>query len=185
MSVAEAWTLLDDSDLLCSAEEADAAVGRIADGINREMAGSFPLVLQVMTGASVFAGRLLPLLRFPLELDYIHATRYGNSTSGQQHIAWRVEPSRSVAGRTVLVVDDILDEGITLGAVRDKLLAMGAAELRIAVFCDKELGREKAIRADFVGVHLPNRYVFGFGMDVNGAWRNLPAVYALKEEAAS
>jgi hypoxanthine phosphoribosyltransferase len=90
-----------------------------------------------------------------------------------------------VAGRTVLVVDDILDEGITLGAVRDKLLAMGAAELRIAVFCDKELGREKAIRADFVGVHLPNRYVFGFGMDVNGAWRNLPAVYALKEEAAS
>jgi hypoxanthine phosphoribosyltransferase len=86
-----------------------------------------------------------------------------------------------VAGRTVLVVDDILDEGITLAAVRDKLLAQGASAVLSAVFADKDLGRDKPIRADFTGVTVPDRYVFGFGMDAYGLWRNLPAIYALKD----
>jgi hypoxanthine phosphoribosyltransferase len=81
----------------------------------------------------------------------------------------------------VLVVDDILDEGNTLETIRDKLLAAGSQQVCIAVFADKETGRPKPVAADFVGIKLPNRYVFGFGMDVNGAWRNLPAIYALKD----
>jgi hypoxanthine phosphoribosyltransferase len=85
-----------------------------------------------------------------------------------------------VAGRVVLVVDDILDEGVTLAEITKRLLAQGATEVLSAVFADKNLGRAKPISADFVGVHLPNRYVFGYGMDVKGAWRNLPAVYAVK-----
>jgi len=80
----------------------------------------------------------------------------------------------------VLVVDDILDEGITLAAIHKTLLQMGAQEVFSAVFADKEIGRDKPVKADFVGVKVPNRYVFGFGMDAYGLWRNLPAIYALK-----
>ncbi|HSW83278.1 MAG TPA: phosphoribosyltransferase family protein, partial [Usitatibacter sp.] len=80
-----------------------------------------------------------------------------------------------------LVVDDILDEGITLAAIRKRLLEMGAREVFAAVFADKDIGHDKPVYADFVGVTVPNRYVFGFGMDAYGLWRNLPSIYALKE----
>jgi hypoxanthine phosphoribosyltransferase len=92
-----------------------------------------------------------------------------------------VEPRIPVAGRTVLVLDDILDEGITLAAIKARLQAQGVRECLVAVLSEKELGRAKPVRADFVGLRLPNRYVFGCGMDVSGAWRNLPAIYALRE----
>jgi hypoxanthine phosphoribosyltransferase len=91
-----------------------------------------------------------------------------------------VEPRSRIAGRTILVLDDILDEGITLAAIKSWLLEQGAAECIVAVLAEKELGRAKPVAADFVGVTLPNRYVFGCGMDVKGAWRNLPAIYAVK-----
>jgi hypoxanthine phosphoribosyltransferase len=132
-----------------------------------------------MGGAVVFAGQLIPHLAFPLECDYVHASRYGNKTSGSE-INWVKDTHASLAGRTVLLLDDILDEGITLAAIRERLLANGAADVVTAVLADKVLGRAKPITADFVGVSLPNRYVFGCGMDVEGAWRNLPCIYAVK-----
>ena len=95
---------------------------------------------------------------------------------------WRVLPGKNVAGRNVLVLDDILDEGETLAAIRDKLLHMGAARIWSAVLTDKDNGLAKPVRADFVGLDVPNRYVFGCGMDAYGLWRNLPAIYALKDE---
>lgn len=173
------WSLLQSADLIVSAEEVDAAVARMADQITARLSDSMPLVLSVMGGAVVFTGHLLPRLRFPLEFDFLHVTRYGDATRGGE-IRWLVKPRSAVAGRTVLVLDDILDEGITLAAIRDGLLAEGASEVLCAVFSDKNIGRSKPVRADFVGVTLPNRYVFGYGMDVSGAWRNLPAIYALK-----
>ena len=179
MSPQEAKTILQEADLLCSAAEATLAVRRVAAEITARLADANPLVLAVMGGAVVFAGQLLPQLVFPLDFDYLHVSRYGDVTSGGQ-LAWIVEPRSAVAGRIVLVVDDILDEGVTLAEVARRLLAQGASEVLCAVFADKDIGRVKPIAADFVGVRLPNRYVFGFGMDVKGAWRNLPAVYAVK-----
>jgi hypoxanthine phosphoribosyltransferase len=176
----ELWSVLNGADLIVGAEEIDAALDRLARDITHRLAGRMPLVLSVMGGAVVFTGRLLPLLRFPLEFDFLHVTRYGDSTAGGA-IRWLVKPRTPVAGRTVLVLDDILDEGITLDAIRRELLAEGAREVLCAVFTDKNTGRAKPVAADFVGVSVPNRYVFGFGMDVRGAWRNLPAIYALKE----
>jgi len=132
-----------------------------------------------MGGAVVFAGHLLPKLVFPLDCDYLHVTRYGDATSGGA-LAWVAEPRLPVKGRVVLVLDDILDEGITLAAIKSRLFDQGAVECLVAVLADKQLGREKPIRPDFVGLQLPNRYVFGYGMDVKGAWRNLPAIYAVK-----
>ncbi len=179
LSAAEARKIFAEADLIVPAREAEAAVRRVAGEVSAAMAGTHPLVLSVMGGAVIFTGQLLPLLDFPLEFDYLHVTRYGDTTTGGD-LSWIVQPRTAIADRTVLVVDDVLDEGITLAAVKRHLLAQGARDCRIAVFADKDLGREKPVRADFIGVKLPNRYVFGFGMDVKGAWRNLPAVYAVK-----
>ncbi len=179
LPAAEAQRILDEADLVVPERDAAAAVRRVAGEIHAALAGSHPLVLSVMGGAVIFTGQLLPLLHFPLDFDYLHVTRYGDTTTGGE-LSWIVAPRASIAGRTVLVVDDILDEGITLAAVKRRLLEQGAKDCRIAVFADKDLGRDKPVTADFVGVRLPNRYVFGFGMDVKGAWRNLPAVYAVK-----
>ncbi|HUW38584.1 MAG TPA: hypoxanthine-guanine phosphoribosyltransferase [Rhodocyclaceae bacterium] len=176
---AETQAILDGAEEVCSAAEVAAAVVRVAGEVTAQLAGSQPLVLAVMGGAVVFAGQLLPLLPFPLEFDYLHATRYDGATGGGA-LSWLVEPRTELAGRTLLVVDDILDEGITLAAIKARLLARGAAAVYTAVLVEKELGREKPIAADFVGVRLPDRYLFGCGMDAYGAWRNLPAIYAMK-----
>lgn len=151
----------------------------MAGEITAVLSDRHPIVLAVMRGSVIFAGHLLPQLKFPLELDYLDVTRYGSATVGGE-ISWKVSPGTAVANRSVLVIDDILDEGHTLAAVRKKLLEAGAREVHTAVFSEKDIGRDKPIRADFVGIRVPDRYVFGFGMDVQGAWRNLPAVYAVK-----
>lgn len=181
MTPLEAQQLLDNAECVASADTVQAVINRLADEINVALAADFPLVLAVMGGAVVFAGQLLPQLNFPLEFDYLHVTRYrGNTRSGEME--WRVLPGKNVAGRSVLVLDDILDEGETLAAIRDKLLHMGAARILSAVLTDKDNGLAKPVRADFVGLDVPNRYVFGCGMDAYGLWRNLPAIYALKDE---
>ena len=175
----QAWQVLREADLVCSEQEVGRAVERVAAEVTARLADANPLVLSVMGGAVVFTGRLLPLLYFPLELDYLHVTRYDGRTRGSE-VRWKAGPRTDIRGRTLLVVDDILDEGDTLAAVRTKLLADGAAAFFSAVFADKDTGHAKPIQADFVGVRVPNRYVFGFGMDINEYWRNLPAIYALK-----
>ncbi len=172
--------ILDTAEAICPSSAVNAAVSRVAAEINASLADAHPLVIVVLRGAVVFAGQLLPQLSFPLEVDSIDATRYGDATQGGE-MAFRALPVSDVKGRTVLLVDDILDEGVTLKAIRDKLLAMGAQHILIAVFADKQTGRAKPLTADFTGITVPNRYVFGFGMDVHGYWRNLPAIYAIKD----
>lgn len=177
----KARRILETADLVCPAATVSDAVARLGREITARLAESFPLVLCVMRGAVIFTGQLLPQLRFPLELDYVEVTRYGVSTRGGE-ISWRVAPGPAVTGRVVLVLDDILDEGHTLAAIRDKLVGMGASRVFVAVLSEKDTGRAKPVKADFKGIVLPDRYVFGCGMDVKGAWRNLPDIYALKED---
>lgn len=177
----QARTLLEEAEMIRSADEVQAAVRRVAREINTRLADLHPLVLSVMGGAVVFTGQLLPLLDFPLDFDYLHVSRYGNEKQGGE-LHWKVAPRENVRGRAVLVVDDILDEGETLHAIRQRVMALGASRFFSAVFADKENGKAKPIRADFTGMELPNRFVFGYGMDIHGAWRNLPAIYAVKEK---
>ena len=173
------WAFLDDSDLISSAAEVAAGIDKVAAEIQEQVQDRYPLALIVMGGAVVFAGQLLPKLRMPLDLDYIHATRYGAATSGGR-IEWRVEPPRNVRGRAVLVLDDILDGGHTMAAIRDRLMELGASSFHCAVLVEKTLKKEKPIRADFVGLTIPDRFVFGCGMDAKGFWRNLPEIRALR-----
>jgi hypoxanthine phosphoribosyltransferase len=175
----EAWAFLENSDLVTGADEIDAAIRRVAGDIETALKNHYPLVLVVMGGAVVFAGQLLPKLRMPLDLDYIHVTRYGAATTGGG-VEWRVEPPRGVKGRAVLVVDDILDGGQTLRVIRERLLALGAASFHCAVLVEKNLPKEKPITADFVGLRIPDRFVFGCGMDAKGYWRNLPEIRAMR-----
>jgi hypoxanthine phosphoribosyltransferase len=176
----EAMRLLAEADELFAEDAVREAVARVGAEISAKLKDDFPVVLSVMGGAAVFTGQLLPLLRFPLEFGAIEVTRYNNDIEGRE-ITWRLPPRDNVRDRVVLVVDDILDEGITLAAIKKRLAEMGAAKVYSAVFADKAIGREKPVTADFVGVTVPNRYVFGFGMDAYGLWRNLPAIYALKD----
>jgi len=173
--------LLARSEQLLAPDAVRQAVARVANEITAALCEEQPLLLAVMCGGVVFAGQLLPLLRFPLDFDYVDATRYGEATRGGE-LDWRVDVPATVRDRTVLVVDDILDEGHTLAAVRRRLLDAGVRRVYIAVFADKQLSRSKPVVADFTGVKVPDRYVFGFGMDVRGLWRNLPAVYALSRD---
>jgi len=175
----EAWAFLRESDLVSSAQAVEGAIDRVAADIEKRLAEAYPLVLAVMGGAIVFAGQILPKLRFPLDFDYIHASRYGSATSGAA-IRWKVTPPEGVAGRNVLVLDDILDHGHTMHAIREGLLGLGARSFHCAVLVDKRLDIEKPINADFVGLQIPDRFVFGCGMDAKGFWRNLPEIRAMK-----
>jgi len=175
-----AWAFLRDSDLIASAAEVQAAVQRVASEVEEKFAKDYPLVLAVMGGAVVFAGQILPLLRFPLDFDYVHASRYGAMTRGSR-IEWRVRPPALVRGRAVLVLDDILDHGETMNAIRNGLLELGAQTVHCAVLVEKTLKEAKPIKPDFVGLRIPDRFVFGCGMDAKGFWRNLPEIRAMKE----
>lgn len=180
MTPQRAREILHSADEICSAKLVAESVARLAQEIGNALREANPLIVCVMRGALVFAGQLLPQLEFPLEVDTLDATRYGDSTHGGA-ITFRCMPAADVRGRTVLLVDDILDQGVTLAALRDKLLALGASRVLIAVLAVKATPHQAPVTADFVGVTLPDRYVFGVGMDVHGYWRNLPAIYALKD----
>ena len=182
MNTESASSMMRAADLIIPEDEVQNAICRIAEEISNVLEREHPLLLAVMGGAVFFAGHLLPKLNFPLEFDYIHATRYGTGTSGGD-ISWRVAPGENVRGRTVLVLDDILDGGHTLAEIRARILKQGARAFYSAVLTEKETGLQKPFAADFVGVSVPDRFVFGCGMDCNGAWRNLPAIYAMKQDA--
>lgn len=173
----QAQLLFQSAELIYDEKQCDAALQRMANDISRDLSASYPLVLPVMGGAVVFTGKLLPLLRFPLDFDYIHITRYGDQLQGGA-FRWLRE-AQNVEGRDVLVLDDILDEGHTLAAVQAHILAAGAASCRTAVFANKLIDRAKPHKADYVGLDVPNRYVFGYGMDAQNMWRNLGAIYAI------
>lgn len=171
--------MLDAADVVVSEEAVDGAIARVGREIAAEYRDRYPLVLCVMNGALFFCARLLPLLRFPLHLDYVHCSRYGDELHGRS-LRWKVEPQEFVKDRHVLVVDDILDVGETLAAIKDKVLERGAASCKLAVLADKRIGRPKPVVPDFVGLEIPDRFVFGCGLDAHGSWRNLPAIYAVK-----
>ena len=180
LSFDDATKVLGAAEELFSADVVAQAVERMAVDIEAKLSQCYPLVLSIMGGAMVFSGQLLPLLRFPLNFDYLHVSRYHNDTRGGD-INWKVKPQENVRDRVVLVLDDILDEGVTLAAIRERVMNQGATTFYSAVLADKNIGRSKPIDPDFVGLTVPDRYVFGFGMDIHGAWRNLPAIYALKD----
>jgi len=171
--------LLKSAQLIHSAEAVQSTILRLSLEITERLENKSPVMICVMGGGIVFAGQLLTHLKFPLEVDYVHASRYQNQTVGQA-LVWKSLPKLDLTNRTVLLMDDILDEGVTLKEIQEKCLSLGAKEVYSAVFVEKKLNQIKPIKADFVGLEVPNAYVFGYGMDIYGWWRNLDAIYAMK-----
>ncbi|MDD2740389.1 MAG: hypoxanthine-guanine phosphoribosyltransferase [Methylomonas lenta] len=169
-----------DAVLLHDEQAVEAALDKMAIEITHQLTDKNPLVLCVINGGIIATGKLLPRLKFPLTLDSIHASRYRNQTSGSE-IHWLFKPSTPLKGRNVLIVDDILDEGHTLKALIDWCQQQAATSVYSAVLLDKDLGCEKPIQADFVGLQVANHYLFGYGMDYKGYLRNATGIYACKE----
>ncbi len=172
--------IVSDADLLYNEFEVKAALDNMASSIELLLGQRNPLLLCVMNGGMVVTTELMSRLHFPLTVDVINASRYQQDIRGGQ-IKWLYKPITPLFNRTVLVVDDILDEGITLQAVYDYCRQQGASSIYTAVLVNKNLPYSKPIYADFVGLEITDRYVFGYGMDYKGYCRNLNGIYALKE----
>ncbi len=174
----EAAEVMRRAECLHDRNAVEAAYGRIARQINSDMAGGDVIVLCVMNGGLVPAGMLLPRLEFLLRVDYLHASRYRERTHGDA-LHWKVEPSQALAGKDLLVIDDILDEGYTLDAILAFCHDQGPASVRAAVLVEKLHDRGVHPAVDYIGLQVPDRYVFGCGMDYKGFWRNAPGIYAV------
>ncbi len=166
----------DRAECLVTQEVMEQALDRMAEAISERLAGTDPLVLCVMTGGVIAAGLLLPRLNFQLRVDYVHASRYRGTTRGGE-LDWHYRPSEAIRGEQVLIIDDILDEGITLAAITAACRADGAAGVHTAVLVEKE--RSHVCAADFVGVKVPDRYLFGYGLDYKHYFRNVPGIFAV------
>ena len=173
------------SSCLYSKMEVEAALDRLSTEISYQLSHSNPIFLCVVVGGMVTLGNMLPRLDFPLEVDYIHATRYRNTTQGHE-LTWKALPSTSLKDRAVVVVDDILDGGITLQGIVEFCKEQQASTVHTAVLVEKEGTRlaEGLPSADFCGMEVENRYVFGYGMDYKGYLRNAPGIYAVSSEDA-
>lgn len=168
-----------DADCLFTPEHVESALDDIAQKITAKHRDNNPLVLCVMNGGLIVTGSLLLRLDFPLEQDYLHATRYRNETRGGD-IKWRVEPTCSLKGRHVLVVDDILDEGYTLAAIVEHCRQAGAHSVETVALIEKLHDRKHGIVADYIGLQTEDRYLFGYGMDYKGYLRNAAGIFAVK-----
>lgn len=176
----EAQSVLQNADCLHSEAAIVAAYDRMAAAIRKDYEGKQPLFLCVMIGGLHPTSEITQRLHFPFQIDYLHATRYRGETTGGG-LLWKAYPEISVSGRDVLVIDDILDEGHTLAAILESLKKQEAASVRVAVLAEKLHDRKApGIKADYVGVTVEDRYVFGCGMDYKSYWRQLPAIYAVK-----
>ncbi len=160
--------------------EVESAIDRMAERINLELSESNPIILCTVIGGIVPTGMLLPRLNFPLELDYIHATRYRGETSGG-HLHWLKRPEIDLKNRTVLIIDDILDEGLTLEAIIDYCKGEEAKETLTAVLIEKNLVIKAGVKkANFTGLVAPDKYLVGCGMDYKGYFRNLENISAVE-----
>ena len=168
-----------ESDCLCDSKKLNSALDKLAVEISNDLQETNPIILCVMTGGVVPTGHLITRLAFPLQLDYIHATRYRGETSGSE-LHWLQEPSFSLQDRTVLIVDDIYDEGITLFEIAKYCENKGAAEVYSAVLVNKLHDRKADYNPNYIGLDIEDRYLFGFGMDYKNYLRNVNAIHAVK-----
>lgn len=181
MNIEAADRILTEGDLLVGEADVLAAIERIAEEMTAELKNLNPVLICCMNGGLIFAGQLLTKLVFPLQVDYVQATRYGQEVSGAE-LDWKVRPQADLRGRTVVLLDDILDEGVTLAAIAGYCRQQGAAKVMMAVLVEKLHLRKvtPGMRADFTGIEVGDRFLFGYGLDYKGYWRNAPGIYALK-----
>ncbi len=180
MKIESMQAVLENAKQLYSEQEIDTALGELATQLTAQYENTNPLILCVMTGALMTTGHLLAKLSFPLQVDYIHVSRYGSDIKGGE-VKWLHEPDTNLAGRSIILIEDIVDEGVTIQLLRDYCMSKGAESVRCATLVEKLDVKKVGEQAEYVGLTVPSQYVFGFGMDYKGFWRNLPCIYAVSE----
>lgn len=181
LTTEELNAVLSKASLIYNAEQIAQAIDEMALKLNQRLKTSQPLVLCVMNGGLIFTGSLMTRLNCFPQVDYVHATRYKNQTRGSE-LDWRTYPSNDLKDRTILILDDILDEGITLKAIIDYCHEQGAKEVISAVLIKKKHNRcLENFCSDYVGLEVEDKYVFGYGMDYQSQLRHLNSIYALRE----
>lgn len=175
----QATQALAQAEILYNQAQVETALDAMAEAIHERLADTNPLVLSVMNGALIPAGQLLTRLNFPLQMDYLHATRYRGETRGSE-LHWYAHPRTPLNDRVILIIDDIYDEGLTLAAIVEHCKAEGARDVYTAVLVDKQHTRKpEGFSVDFIGLEVADRYVFGSGMDYKDYLRNIPGIYAI------
>src|SRR5213080_5474873 len=162
-----------------------AQIARRVQELGEQISGVYadidtPLVMVViLKGATVFAADLLRSLSIPAELEFVRASSYpsGTSSNGRLKLAHMVEGP--LVGRHVLLVEDIIDSGVTVNAVARRIQRLGAATVRLAALLDRPARRQVEVTIDFTGFVIPDRFVIGYGLDYAGLYRELPHIYAL------
>lgn len=170
--------ILEQADQLYSMADINQVLDQLADKLSLRYADENPVILCVMNGSVITTGHLLPKLNFPLELDYIHATRYGEKTVGGE-LVWQSQPMNDLTGRAVILIEDIYDQGVTLMALREFCEDAGAKSVACLALVEKLHDNKVGQVPEYIGMTVPDRYVFGFGMDYQGYWRNAPGIYAV------
>lgn len=167
--------ILNNSEVLYSQDTIEQRIKEIALEISENIGSNVPLFLNVMNGSVFFFAELLQHIKSPLTIDYVQATRYNNTTTGSKDISWLHKPELNIIkDKDIYIIDDVLDEGHTLAEIKNFLLNNGAKSCKIAVLVEKITGATKPVKADFIGFKAPNQYLFGFGMDIFGLYRQLP-----------
>jgi hypoxanthine phosphoribosyltransferase len=179
MTLIDPDKILNEADCIYSKTEVELALDKMAQAIEYEFKQKNPIIICILTGAIISTGHLLTRLNFPLETDYLHATRYNNGISGGS-VIWISEPVLSLKDRHILLVDDILDEGKTLLEIIKYCNNKEVSSVKTAVLVNKLHDRKEKIKADFIGLNAVDRYLFGYGMDYKGYLRNVPGIYAVK-----
>lgn len=166
---------------LYTEDEVETALDRMAEQITAQLHEQNPILLCIMNGGIIVTGKLATRLDFPLQIDYLHATRYREKTTGEE-LQWKSYPAQSLKGRVVLLLDDILDQGTTLEMIIAYCQQQGVERVYTAVLLDKQHDRKTSnLIADFTGLKVEDYYLYGYGMDYKGYLRNAPGIFAIAE----
>ena len=170
------------SDCIYSESEVELAIDNLANLIAAQVATKNPILLCAMNGGLIVTGKLATRLQFPLQIDYVHATRYRGNTSGAD-LQWKNYPSLDMKGRAIIIIDDVFDEGFTLESLVNFCHEKQAADVLTTVLVNKVHDRKKtSLTVDFVGLETGDRYLYGYGMDYKGFLRNAAGIYAVSNE---
>ena len=170
--------------LFISKEEIDSVVSEIAVSVNRDYQGKNPVMIGVLNGAFIFASDLLRKLEIPCEITFAkYASYHGTYTSGE--IRTLIGLNKDIKGRDVLIIEDIIDTGLTMAKMLSEIESLCPASVRIACFCFKPDAFRESYKIDYIGMRIPNLFIVGYGLDYDGYGRNLPEIYQIVQESNS